>query len=201
LLDSDQKSDIAFLKQKIEELEKQVQQPTTINNYNNCTINTQQNNVQQNNVTITDFGNENLEYISDKFIRQCLKRLSSGFEDLTKKIHFNPEKPEYQNITVSNKKDTFLEVFKDGKWHYQDKNSTLDALIKQCFDVLSSHYDEYEDEIRKEMSSMRFKQVDQFVDNVLNKDKTTQSTLRKCLYLLILNNRDMINKPIEKVTA
>lgn len=166
-------------------------QNITINNNNQQYI---QNNNQQNNIKIENFGTENLEFISDRFIRQCLKKLSTGFEDLTQKIHFNPEKPEYHNVTTRNKKDYFLEIFKDGKWIYTDKNKTLDALIKQCFDVLSSHYDEYENEIRAEMSSMRFKQVDQFVESVLNQDKTIQSQLRKCMYLLILNERNMIQE-------
>lgn len=164
----------------------------TINNNNNIQ---QQNNIEnQNNIQISDFLKENIEYISDSFIRKCLKNTIGGVGDLAKQIHFNPEKPENHNVTATNKRDTFLEVFKEGKWQYADKNMTLDALIKRCFDVLSSHYDDYEDEIKAEMSSMRFKQVDQFVDSVSNNDKTIQSQLRKCLYLMIINNRHMVEK-------
>lgn len=155
----------------------------------------QQNNIEnQNNIQIADFLKENIEYISDSFIRKCLKNTVGGVGDLAKQIHFNPEKPEYHNITATNKKIPFIEVFKEGKWQYTDKNMTLDSLIKRCFDVLSSHYDDYEDEIKAEMSSMRFKQVDQFVESVSNNDKATQSQLRKCLYLMILNNRHMVEK-------
>ena len=163
-------------------------QPTTINNINNIT-----NNIQ-NNIVLENFCKEDVEFISDTFIRKCLSRVANGFEDLTKKIHFNPNKPEYHNVTIANKKDSYLEVFKDNKWQFQDKNVTLDALIKQCFDILSSHYDKYEDEIKSQFSYTQLKQVDQLVDNLYNKDKSTQSKLRQYLYLVILNNRNMTNK-------
>jgi hypothetical protein len=162
---------------------------------NNCTINNIQNNIQQNNtITLENFGKENVEFLADSFIRRCLFRAPDGVTDLTKKIHFNPNKPEYHNVTTTNKKDGFLEVFKDGKWIYDDKNKVLDALIKQSFDILSSHYDQFDDEIKTELSPTNFKRVDRFVESVLNQDKTIQNSLRKCLYLLILNNRHMVDK-------
>lgn len=196
---------VTNLKKRIDDLttlvQKQtptVQNITIIQNQQNIENNIQhQQNVENQNITLSNFGSENLDYISDSFIRKCLKKLAGGFEDLTKQIHFNPAKPEYHNITTTNKKDPYLEVFKDGKWQYVDKNMTLDSLIKRCFDVLSSHYDEYEDDIRKEMSSFRFKQVDAFVESVLNQDKTIQTQLRKCLYLLILNHRDQVENTIK----
>lgn len=164
--------------------------PQNQTNMNQCTVN----NVQNNNITITNFGSENLEFLSDKFIRKCLLKMSSGLEDLTRKIHFNPDKPEYHNITASNKKDSFLEVYKDGKWQYQDKNKTLDSIINRCVDMMSSHYDDFEGEIKSELSSLHYKHVDQFIENALNKDKSTQNDLRKCLYMLILNNRHVVKK-------
>jgi DNA-directed RNA polymerase subunit RPC12/RpoP len=181
--------------EKLKEVIKEIKPQNQIQ-MNNCTINTTvQNNVQQNNtITLENFGKENVEFLADSFIRRCLFRAPDGVTDLTKKIHFNPDKPEYHNVTTTNKKDGFLEVFKDGKWLYDDKNKVLDALIKQSFDIISSHYDQFDDEIKAELSPTNFKRVDRFVESVLNQDKTIQNSLRKCLYLLILNNRHMINK-------
>jgi hypothetical protein len=166
---------------------------TTVNNITN-TYNIQNNVQQNNNITLENFGKENVEFLADSFIRRCLFRAFDGVGDLTKKIHFNPDKPEYHNVTTTNKKDGFLEVFKNGKWIYDDKNKVLDALIKQSFDIISSHYDQFDDEIKAELSPTNFKKVDRFVESVLNQDKTIQNSLRKCLYLLILNNRHMVNK-------
>jgi hypothetical protein len=184
------------LEEKIKELEQKLNQPTTIINNNNIT-NIQ--NIQQNNIVLENFCKEDVEFISDTFIRRCLGRVANGFEDLTKKIHFNPNKPEYHNVTITNKKDPYLDVFKDNKWQFQDKNVTLDALIKQCFDILSSHYDKYEDEIKEQFSYTQLKQVDQLVDNLYNKDKSTQSKLRQYLYLVILNNRNIAKEKIERL--
>ena len=187
------------MQEKLKELEEKLNHPVTTIINNNIT-----NNIQQNNIVLENFCKEDVEFISDTFIRKCLSRVANGFEDLTKKIHFNPNKPEYHNITILNKKDSYLEVFKDNKWQFQDKNVTLDALIKQCFDILSGHYDKYEDEIKAQFSYTQLKQVDQLVDNLYNKDKSTQSKLRQYLYLVILNNRNIakyITKDITKDIA
>jgi len=177
------------LEEKIKELEQKINnQNTTVNNI------TTNYNIQNNVQNTINFGKENVEFLADSFIRRCLFRAPDGVTDLTKKIHFNPDKPEYHNVTTTNKKDGFLEVFKNGKWVYDDKNKVLDALIKQSFDILSSHYDQFDDEIKTELSPTNFKRVDQFVESVLNQDKTIQNSLRKCLYLLILNNRHVVNK-------
>jgi polyribonucleotide nucleotidyltransferase len=180
-------TEINQLKDMIKNIQPQTMTNCTINNTTNI-----QNNIQQNNTI--NFGKENVEFLADSFIRRCLFRAPDGVSDLTKKIHFNPDKPEYHNVTTTNKKDGFLEVFKDGKWFYDDKNKVLDALIKQSFDIISSHYDQFEDEIRSELSPTNFKRVDRFVESVWNQDKTIQNSLRKCLYLLILNNRHMVDK-------
>ena len=177
------KSELVEMKNEIIEIKNH---PVTTIINNNIT-----NNIQQNNIVLENFCKEDVEFLSDTFIRKCLSRVANGFEDLTKKIHFNPSKPEYHNVTITNKKDSYLEVFKDNKWQFQDKNVTLDALIKQCFDILSGHYDRYEDEIKEQFSKTQLKQVDQLVDNLYNKDKSTQSKLRQYLYLVILNNRNI----------
>jgi hypothetical protein len=185
-----------ILNERINDLENKLKERAThitnvTNNINIQTQNNVQNNVQNNTI---NFGKENVEFLADSFIRRCLFRAPDGVTDLTKKIHFNPEKPEYHNVTTTNKKDGFLEVFKNGKWVYDDKNKVLDSLIKQSFDIISSHYDQFDDEIKAELSPTNFKRVDRFVESVLNQDKTIQNSLRKCLYLLILNNRHMVNK-------
>jgi hypothetical protein len=154
------------------------------------------NTIAGNSINIETFGKENVEFLADSFIKRCLFRASDGVGDLTKKIHFNPDKPEYHNVTASNKKDSLLEIFKNGKWLYADKNKVLDALIKQSFDIISSYYDQFEDEIRAELSPMNFKRVDHFVESVMNQERGVQTSLRKCLYLLILNNRHMVDKRV-----
>jgi hypothetical protein len=183
------RNEIASMKSEMDKMKHQSHSITVNNNTFNI-----QNNVQNNTITLENFGKENVEFLADSFIRRCLFKAFDGVGDLTRKIHFNPEKPEYHNVTTTNKKDGFLEVFKNGKWIYDDKNKVLDALIKQSFDIISSHYDQFDDEIKAELSPTNFKRVDRFVESVLNQDKTIQNSLRKCLYLLILNNRHMVNK-------
>ena len=193
----DESDKIIKMQEEINQLKELIShQPTTIINNNVTNIQNIQQNNQQNNIVIENFCKEDVEFISDNFIRKCLSRVTYGFEDLTKKIHFNPNKPEYHNVTIVNKKDPYLEVFKDNKWQFQDKNIVLDALIKQCFDILSSHYDRYEGEIKAQFSYTQLKQVDQLVDNLYNKDKSTQSKLRQYLYLVILNNRNIAKEKI-----
>jgi len=192
----DMREEIDKLKEMIKDIQQSPLPHTMIacNTVNNTTI--AGNTIAGNTINIETFGKENVEFLADSFIKRCLFRASDGVGDLTKKIHFNPDKPEYHNVTASNKKDSILEIFKNGKWLYADKNKVLDALIKQSFDIISSYYDQFEDEIRAELSPMNFKRVDHFVESVMNQERGVQTSLRKCLYLLILNNRHMVDKSV-----
>jgi hypothetical protein len=193
------REEIRKMKKEMEELKSKALTVNnkTINN-NARTIKNIQNIQNNNNNNITcNFGKECLEFLSDNFIRDCLLKLSKGVVDLTKEIHFNPEKPEYHNLTTTNLRAPYLDIYKDGKWCREDKNEVLNNLIKRYIGILSSHYDEYEEEIREKLTKTnlgreKFKMIDKFIDDVVDGEPDSMKNLRKAIFFLIINNRTMI---------
>ena len=59
---------------------------------------------------INDFGEENLDYITEKIYKKLLAYPSSSIPKLIKKIHFNPNHPENHNVRIRDKKLKFAEV-------------------------------------------------------------------------------------------
>jgi hypothetical protein len=54
----------------------------------------------------------------------------NGIPELIEKIYFNNEYPENKNIRLLNKKDNKLQIMKDKKWNYVNKNETFKNLIE-----------------------------------------------------------------------
>lgn len=161
----DLREELLKLKSEIADLKKN--QHTVVNNNNTTTTNSHNNTTTniQNNINIVNFGKEDLDFLSDVFIRNCVLKLTPGLVDLTKKIHFNPDRPEYHNVTNTNIRAPYLDVYKDGKWQHEEKNKVLDSLIKRHVAILSSHYDDHEDEIRANISKTKMTMVENFIND------------------------------------
>lgn len=168
---------------------------TTNTNSHNTTTTTNSHNNIQNNINIVNFGKEDVDFLSDAFIRNCVLKLTHGLVDLTKEIHFNPTKPEYHNVTNTNIRAPYLDVYKDGKWQHEEKNQVLDTLIKRYVSILSSHYDEHEDEIRRNIPKTKMTLVENFLNDAIDGTSESIKNLRKAIFILITNNRDMIKMP------
>jgi len=97
----DLETEIKELRKKIEDLEKNKNNTTKIEKQNNTTNNIE---TQNNIININCFGNENMDYITDKVILHCMSKIYGSIPLLIEKIHFDPEHPENNNIQIPNKK-------------------------------------------------------------------------------------------------
>ena len=62
-------------------------------------------------------------------------------------VHFNDKCPENKNISLTNKKENKIKIFKDNKWVYQGKEETIKALVDGKYLILDSFYEDlYENE-------------------------------------------------------
>ena len=126
-------------------------------------------NITQNNIVLNSYGNEDLSHISNEY-KSALLRIPFGMiPKMIEKVHFNSDKPENNNILMSNKKDRYLKVYQMDKWVYTDKKSIIKKLIDDNFHILDSHYNElngvslnndqnarYKDfQIKKELENMK----------------------------------------------
>ena len=95
-----------------------------------------------NNIVVNNFGNENLEYISDKMIGNLLAYPKSCIPKLIKQIHFNPNHPENHNIRIKNKKLKYAEVKENNQWKLKHKKTVLDDLVDFGYITLEEFKDD-----------------------------------------------------------
>jgi len=102
------------------------------NNTNNITnIGTQNNN--NINIVVNNFGCEKFDYFMEnpdfiKFMNNCIENKVDGICNLIAKKHFDPDHPENHNIRKMNKKDNFLEIYKDDNWNTKNYKDGLDYI-------------------------------------------------------------------------
>ena len=134
------------LEEKIKRLETNAPIPNVINNIttNNTT-----------NLIINDFGKENIDYITEAFIRTCLKQQDHGFVKLTEKIHFNDKHPENQTVKLPNKKEPYVQVIEKGKQTLKPKKEVIDDLIINIGNILDEQLEYVVDELKKKLGEER----------------------------------------------
>ncbi len=101
---------------------------TKITNNNN-TNNT--NNIgTQNNITLVNYGDENLELITQRIVERIIdKKPYTAIQELILYKHFNKKHPENMNVRIRNLNNKYGHIYKDGKWIIEAKKRLLDDLI------------------------------------------------------------------------
>jgi len=158
----------------------------TFNNDNSKTIN----------ITVNNFGSEKFEYFMESpefigFMNKCIENNADGICNLIVKKHFDPEHPENHNIRKLNKKDNFLEIFKNNKWNTKDYKSGLDHItipLETTFNVFMEKMVEQNCEIQKNIFQHFMKEVGSILEWDLSIDKHNFS----------FNNKNMQNDMDDK---
>ena len=147
----------------------------------NCN-NTQTNN--QTNVQLNNFGQENLDMLTDKYMRKMIIYPYSAIPKMIKKIHFNDKFPENQNIRMLNKKDNKLQIRTNNKWEYVSKKDALESLINDKNYQLDKYFEENRDTFEMKYQS-RF---DDFQDKIEEHDKCVVEDINTDTELVFWNN-------------
>jgi hypothetical protein len=114
-----------------------------INNYttNIGTVNNQVN------IQIENFGNESIEHIKDTQKIDILNSPNMALRSLLEYVHFNTNKPEFQNIKWTNmQKPLILTKRGDGidGWSLDNRDETLEELTRNLVNFMDEIRDEYE---------------------------------------------------------
>ena len=113
---------------------------TIINN--NTNTNTNNNNGTINNITINNYSNDNIGYISDTFIKRIFKYLKNTAEyhipipRVIENIKFNPNHKENNNVKITNIRSKVGMKYDDNKWLTIDKDQLLNELFIKATDLL-----------------------------------------------------------------
>lgn len=175
--------------------------------YTNNTIINNNLNAQTVNITMNNYGNENLTHLTHDFLSHCLLNPKKGLASLIETIHYNKDIPENHNIRFKSWKKNLLEKCVDSHWRECDASNTLDELIRKGYRILNTHYAEnfmndptiYEDEMRQKMYE-KFRFLSDTTCNEYNAVKRELRVLIKdrTMYLL-LSPEDSIQQELSAI--
>ena len=167
------------------------QMEVVLNKSGDTTTNTNSHNTHTNshntqNITINNYGKEDKSHITPKYLSGLLKYGPKGaIPRLAKAIHFNKNKPENQNLKITNIKMPYISVYKDDRWLYRDKDEVIQEIVEDKFEMIDEHYDEHgEDDLDNRQQERYKKYKNDMEETRINE---TQKFQKKELDLLILN--------------
>jgi len=159
--------------QKTIEIQQQLlsQRPTQINNTTNNTTNNTVN--IQNNTYILPYKDTDTSHLTRKdYAAFCIK--PDGVKRLIEKIHFNPMKPENQNLTITNLTDKYMMVYDGTQWKkvlkaelnkiYNHKEALLEEWVEQD-PVLREKFYEYIKTEKKDVHLERIEAIKLMIYN------------------------------------
>jgi hypothetical protein len=150
---------------------------------NNTQNNTNSNNTINNTIHINNYGEENLEMLTDEFKERCITRPFYAIIDIIRKIHFNDDYPENKNMRIVNKRDNKIQVLTDGKWQYRYK----DEAVKYAFDDSNERLEQFY--IEKSHKFRKFIKLccEDIIKNIHECEPELMKELYKEMDLILLN--------------
>lgn len=103
---------------------------------------THNNNGTINNITINNYTNDNIDYISEAFIKRMFNHLKNKDEHhipipkVIENIKFNPSHKENNNVKITNMRSKVGLIYDDNKWLTIDKDELLNELYTIATDLL-----------------------------------------------------------------
>ena len=174
---------IMKMEKEIEELKnfKIQTQNNTTNNINNTTN-------SNNNIIINNYGNENIDHISKKYLLNLFSKTYSAVPRLIEKIHFDPEHPENQNIKLSNKKLPYIKIKKNDKWQFVDRKTEIINLIDAMCFILSENYQNMNLKGKNNLNERQKNVIEKYLEKYRNDDKKLLTELENIVDLTLINN-------------
>ena len=171
-------NELVELKNTISELKELILQhakihPKTLQKINKQLINNNNNSSNSNNTTNTNiinntyvkFGSvQHSSVLNESAILNILHKPFGSLEESIKLIHFNKKLPEYNNIYITNMKDTLAYIFDGTQFISVRKNDILDELIDNHRDQIENSFEEF----KSKLSDVRIRRLETFLDLINN---------------------------------
>jgi len=161
--------EVRKLKEQLKEKINNTQITSNINNSNNTNTTNNTNKGTINNNYIIAFGKEEINNIlTEKEKFKILNARYKSLEESNKAIHFNKDRPEYQNIVITNMRDNLVHIFDGKKFVSQAKHGTINQLI-------DNHMESIEESLDNSRERLNPKTVD-IIEKLIEKinDETTE---------------------------
>ena len=103
---------------------------------------TNNNNMLQQNIIINNYGNENLDYLTEGYLTNLLKIPWGSVLTLLKDIHFNVNHPENHNVKILNRKEKFAIVFMNGEWEIRMKKEVISSMVDMSYNIVECCFED-----------------------------------------------------------
>jgi len=141
-------SKLQILEEEVKELRLLVKSKVT-----NQVTNNNVTNINNGNIIINNFGNEDISHITKSQMIRAFKMCKEFPLEMIRMIHFNKDKPENHNIYKPNFKDKYVKYFNDDVWKMGDAVKIITELYMSKMDIAEERFDElkpYLSEITKD---------------------------------------------------
>ena len=137
------------------------------------------------NIQLNSYGNEDISHISDNLKNEMLQIPFAAISKMIEAVHFNNDKPENKNISLSNIRDNKVKIYSEKGWIYKDKDETINDLVNGKYLILDNHYQNVVDNIDFENNET----FEKFKTYYNCGEKALVERLKKDCELLLFNNR------------
>ena len=165
--DTAMKNKIAEMQKQIDKLTDRLQMPNVNNSVvNNTTTMTNTTNIN-NTIKILSYKNTDYSHLTDNDYVNSIMDCNKCVKTMIEKVHFNNEKPENMNVYISSIKGNYIMMYKDGSWQLHDRKEMIDDIYEKNEYELECWYDVYKDkypEIIKSFQRYKRKMVDSNIE-------------------------------------
>jgi hypothetical protein len=178
---------------KIEQMEEQMKEMKKTIDSQKKIINGNNYNYDKCNITnnIIAFGKEDTSFISDAMYKKILNRGYAAPKALTEHIHFNKDKPEYQNVYMSSKKNKKYVTVNDGeKWIERFKIDVVEELKIVASEMIKSKVNILDP--KNEIDNKIKTKISRFIESYDNEDNDKLNRYDEDIDLMLYNNREMV---------
>ena len=131
------------------------------------------------NIVLNCYGKEDLSHIPTSKWSSLLKLPYVMIPKMIQEVHFNKNCPQNNNICIPNKKEPYVKIFTDNKWHLADKKSTINDLIAKNFNRIDEYYNLNGNTILDDSQKKRY---EEYLDS---KDKDNDQEIKNVELVLI----------------
>lgn len=148
--------------------------------------------------SINFFGDEDISYINDDFMKKIIINPFQGIINLIREIHFNPIYKTNHNLIISSIKFNKVDTFTELGWKLLPKKDVFHNIIITKKDIIDTYYEKLikHNELNV-FQILEYKRFDKIIKNIIypthvkkitNEDKRIYRMLIDEILLLFINN-------------
>ena len=149
----------------------------TNNNSNNNNIN----------ITINQFGKEDLSHLTNLDLDKIVYRTKLGLIQLMEYIHFRQKIKSNKNVRVTDVHREMFEYYNGKRWMYAWKQDILERMVEKGIDIMSDHFDSEQDKLQKQWSPTMYEHVEKWIDLMQEKSPCVHDEAINDMCLMLYN--------------